>query len=84
MTRTQFDNNFSLFQLSEIIQSSESNSQTKKIYKYEALIRYIEDDGTQIPPYKFLPIAKKAKLFSGIIKLMVTECLNFIKNNLSN
>jgi hypothetical protein len=33
MTRTQFDNNFSLFQLSEIIQSSESNSQTKKILK---------------------------------------------------
>ena len=33
MTRTQFDNNFSLFQLSEIIQFYKSNSQTKKILK---------------------------------------------------
>ncbi len=50
-----------------------------KIYKYESLIRYIDDDGSVVPPYKFLPIAKKAKLFSGIIKLMVKECLDFIK-----
>jgi len=55
------------------------DSNTKEIYKYEALIRYIEDDGTVISPFHFLPIAKKAKLFSGIIKLMITECINFIK-----
>jgi len=54
-------------------------SDTKSIYKYEALIRYIEDDGEVIPPFKFLPIAKKAKLSSKILKLMLHECINFIK-----
>ncbi|MCK5294552.1 MAG: EAL domain-containing protein [Arcobacteraceae bacterium] len=55
------------------------HSSTQEIYKYESLIRYIEDDGEVISPYRFLPIAKKAKLFNGIIKLMITECLNFIR-----
>jgi diguanylate cyclase (GGDEF)-like protein len=55
------------------------NSSTKEIYKYEALIRYIEEDGTEIPPYKFLPIAKKAKLFPVIIKVMLTNVVNIIK-----
>jgi diguanylate cyclase (GGDEF)-like protein len=55
------------------------DSKTKEVYKYEALIRYIEKDGTVISPFHFLPIAKKAKLFSGIIKLMMNECINFIK-----
>jgi diguanylate cyclase (GGDEF)-like protein len=55
------------------------DSKTQKVHKYEALIRYIEDDGTVISPFHFLPIAKKAKLFSGIIKLMINECINFIK-----
>jgi len=54
-------------------------SDTQSIYKYEALIRYIEDDGEIIAPFKFLPIAKKAKLSSKILKLMIHECLDFIK-----
>ena len=28
------------------------NTQTKEVYKYEALIRYIEDDGTVISPFR--------------------------------
>ena len=55
------------------------HSSSQEVYKYESLIRYIEDDGEVISPYRFLPIAKKAKLFSGIIKLMIVECLDFIK-----
>lgn len=54
-------------------------SQTKAIFKYEALIRYIEDDGTEIPPFKFLPIAKKAKLYPVIIKVMLTNVLEVIQ-----
>jgi diguanylate cyclase (GGDEF)-like protein len=54
-------------------------SDTQSVYKYEALIRYIEDNGDVIPPFKFLPIAKKAKLSSKILKLMLHECLDFIK-----
>ena len=55
------------------------DAKTKEVYKYESLIRYIEEDGTVVSPFHFLPIAKKAKLFSGIIKLMINECINFIK-----
>jgi diguanylate cyclase (GGDEF)-like protein len=55
------------------------DSKTQSISKYEALIRYIEDNGEIIPPFKFLPIAKKAKLSSKILELMITECLDFIK-----
>ena len=56
------------------------NSQTKEIYKYEALIRYIESDGTIVSPYAFLAIAKKAKLYPNIIKIMINEAFNLIKN----
>lgn len=35
------------------------NTKTKEIYKYEALIRYINNDGFEIEPYSFLDIAKK-------------------------
>jgi len=55
------------------------NAQTKEIYKYEALIRYIETDGTEIAPYKFLTIAKKARLFPVIIKIMLSNVLAIIK-----
>jgi diguanylate cyclase (GGDEF)-like protein len=55
------------------------DSRTKEISKYEALIRYIEDNGDIVPPFKFLPIAKKAKLSSKILELMISECVNFIK-----
>jgi len=54
-------------------------SNTQGVHKYEALIRYIEDNGDVIPPFKFLPIAKKAKLSSKILKLMLHECIDFIK-----
>ncbi len=53
---------------------------TQQIYKYEALVRYIEDDGTEIPPYKFLPIAKKAKLYPVIIKVMLQSVVDVIKD----
>jgi len=55
------------------------DANTKEIYKYEALIRYIDDEGYEIPPYKFLTIAKKARLFPNIIKLMLTSVLEIIK-----
>ncbi len=40
------------------------DTQTKEVYKYEALIRYIEEDGTVISPFVFLDIAKKSKALS--------------------
>ncbi|MEA3354551.1 MAG: EAL domain-containing protein [Campylobacterota bacterium] len=55
------------------------DAKTQEVYKYESLIRYIEDDGTEIAPYKFLPIAKKAKLYPVIIQVMLREVLKTIK-----
>ncbi|RXJ90352.1 diguanylate cyclase [Arcobacter sp. CECT 8983] len=54
------------------------NTQTKEVYKYEALVRYIEEDGTVVSPFKFLDIAKKAKLYPNIIKIMINEAFNLI------
>lgn len=56
------------------------DTKTKEVYKYEALIRYIEDDGTIISPFAFLTIAKKAKLYPNIIKIMIKEAFDLIKN----
>ena len=52
---------------------------TGEIFKYEALIRYIEEDGTPISPFFFLDIAKRAKLYPSIIKVMLKEAFNLIK-----
>ncbi len=50
---------------------------TKKIQKYEALVRIIEEDGTILPPYKFLDIAIKSKIYPQITKIMVTKTFDF-------
>ncbi len=55
------------------------DTQTKEIYKYEALIRYIEEDGTAISPFAFLNVAKKAKLYPNIIRIMIDEAFHLIK-----
>lgn len=55
------------------------DTSTQEVIKYEALIRYVDDDNAIIAPYKFLPVAKKAKLYNKILQLMLEEVLNFIK-----
>ncbi len=55
------------------------DAHTQQVYKYEALIRYIGEDGKEVAPFYFLPIAKKAKLFPIIIKIMLTNVIEIIK-----
>jgi len=55
------------------------DANTKEVYKYEALIRYIDEDDNEIAPFKFLTIAKKARLFPVIIKVMLSSVLAIIK-----
>ncbi|HFU75726.1 MAG TPA: EAL domain-containing protein [Arcobacter sp.] len=55
------------------------DTRSQEIVKYEALIRYVDDNNDIVPPYKFLPVAKKAKLYNKILQLMLEEVLNFIK-----
>jgi diguanylate cyclase (GGDEF)-like protein len=56
------------------------DNKTQKIYKYEALIRYISDDGELIAPCRFLDIAKKARLFPHIIRVMIEDVFRFIRD----
>lgn len=45
------------------------------ITKYESLVRLIEKDGTVVSPFLFLDIAKKAKLYTKITRIMIDKTL---------
>lgn len=51
------------------------DNKTQKIVKYEALIRLIKSDGTVIPPFYFLEIAQKIRLYSALTRVMVDKAL---------
>jgi diguanylate cyclase (GGDEF)-like protein len=55
------------------------DTQTKEIYKYEALIRYIDKNDQEYTPSKFLNIAKKTKLYPNIIKIILRDSFELIK-----
>ena len=46
---------------------------TRKITKYEVLIRLIENDGTVLSPFWFLKHAKKSKLYDKLTQIMITK-----------
>ncbi|MCT7912057.1 REC domain-containing phosphodiesterase [Arcobacter lacus] len=54
------------------------DTQTKEIYKYEALIRYIDENGNEVGPYNFLDIAKKTRQYPNIIKVILKDSLKLI------
>jgi diguanylate cyclase (GGDEF)-like protein len=56
------------------------DTNTKVIYKYEALIRYISKEGIEIAPYHFINVAKKTKLYPNIIKIVIQDSFKLIKN----
>lgn len=49
------------------------NVKTQKVEKYECLLRMREEDGTLVSPHKFLPIAKKIRLYPQITRIMVEK-----------
>lgn len=53
------------------------NVKSKKIEKYESLIRIVQKDGTVLPPFKFLDIAIKSKLYPKLTKIMVLKSFAF-------
>nr|WP_321267473.1 EAL domain-containing protein [uncultured Sulfurimonas sp.] len=55
------------------------NLKTSKIEKYEALVRLKLEDGTFLPPYKFLTISKKSSLYHFITKTMIEKTLKMAK-----
>jgi len=46
---------------------------TGKVEKYETLVRIQNEDGSLIPPYDFLPIAQKTKLYHHITQEVVYQ-----------
>lgn len=49
------------------------DNKTKKIIKYEALIRLKRADGSIVSPYFFLEHAKKAKLYHKLTRIMIEK-----------
>lgn len=52
-----------------------------KINKYECLIRLIDEDDKVITPYFFLSIAKKAKLYKQLTKIVVQKSFENFREN---
>ncbi|MCX6061711.1 MAG: EAL domain-containing protein [Campylobacterales bacterium] len=52
------------------------DNKTKKIIKYESLIRLIDEDGSVLSPYAFLEHAKKSKLYDALTMIMITKTFN--------
>jgi len=52
---------------------------TQQISKYESLVRMIDRDGQPISPFFFLEIAKKAKLYEDISKIIIDRTLDTFK-----
>ena len=49
------------------------NNKTGKLKKYESLVRLIDKDGQAISPFFFLEIAKRAKLYEQITKIVIDK-----------
>ena len=56
------------------------DNQTQKIVKYECLVRLIDEENQVISPYFFLEIAKQAKLYEAITKLMIKRSFQTFVN----
>jgi len=56
------------------------NVKTKKIEKYEALVRIVMQDGSIIVPNSFLDISIKSKLYPNITKVMIEKSFAFFQN----
>jgi len=49
------------------------NNKTRKIDKYETLMRLIEDDGKEMSPFVFLDIAKKTRHYKTLTNIVVEQ-----------
>lgn len=56
------------------------NNHTKKITKYEALVRLIDEDGTIISPFHFLDIAKNSGQYIDITKVVIAKSFAHFEN----
>ena len=57
------------------------DNKTNIINKYETLIRLIDTKGDIVTPYHFLEIAKKAKLYEKLTKIVLQKSFEVFKDN---
>jgi len=60
------------------------DNRTGNIKSYESLVRIVEKDGKVLSPYFFLDIAKKAKLYKQIAKIVIEKSCKTFKNTPHN
>ena len=51
------------------------NNETKQIEKYECLARLIDDNNEAIPPFYFLDIAKRTRLYESITQTIIAKSI---------
>lgn len=62
------------------------DNKTKEIFKYESLVRLINEDNEIISPHYFLDISKKGTYYTKITERVIEssfKVLNYIKHNIS-
>jgi len=57
------------------------NNKTRKIDKYETLMRLIEDDGKEVSPFIFLDIAKKTRHYKSLTRIVVDQAFKKFENS---
>lgn len=56
------------------------NNKSKKIVKYETLVRMLDRNGNPLPTWTFLEIAQKAKLYPQITKIVIDRAFKKFEN----
>ncbi|MDF1882864.1 EAL domain-containing protein [Sulfurimonas sp. SAG-AH-194-C21] len=54
---------------------------TRKIQKYEALVRLEDENGQLLSPYAFLEVSRKIKLYPFITEIMIEKSFSYFKKN---
>ncbi len=57
------------------------NLKTKRLEKFETLIRLKDSTGKILSPGQFLPIAKRAKLYGSLSREMILQAFNIIESD---
>ncbi|WP_434581366.1 EAL domain-containing protein [Sulfurimonas sp. NW15] len=57
------------------------DNKTRTVTKYESLIRLVDKKGNIITPWHFLEIAKKAKLYKKLTKIVIRKSFEAFKDN---
>ncbi len=56
------------------------NNSTRKVEKYESLVRLINKNGQVISPYKFLEVAKKGRYYDQVTKIVLENSFTRLKD----